>query len=225
MLKLFFIMLSTLTVLTVSMAPRLSAQRNEAARVEDAIQVFQELSAVREKGIPAYMMKRAYAVAILPRVTKAALVVGGQFGKGILAVKNEDGSWGDPLFISFRGGSIGWQIGVQSIDLVLFFMTKKSVDGVLRGSFTLGVDVAVAAGALGRQAGAETDTNLSAEIYSYSRSRGLFAGVTLAGAHLETDLDADTSYYGRAVRPEDIMRGALPGAPPSAMDLKKALGK
>jgi lipid-binding SYLF domain-containing protein len=195
--------------------------------VEDAVGVFQALIAVPEKEIPDLMMKDAYAVAILPGVQKAALVVGGQYGKGVLLAKDSAGAWGSPLFITLTGGSIGWQIGVQSSDLVLFFRTRGSVDGVLKGTYTLGVDVSVAAGALGRQAGAGTDSELQAEIYTYARSRGLFAGVMLAGAKLDVDLDASSAYYGRAgVDAEEILRGgAKPGLPASAVELRSVLGR
>ncbi len=204
--------------------PTLGAQRNEARRVEDAADVFKELVSVPEKEVPDYMMKKARAVAILPRVQKAAFVIGGQWGQGVLVMKNPDGGWSAPIFITIKGGSIGWQIGVQSIDLVLFFHTKESVDRALEGSFTLGMDVSVAAGALGRQVGAQTDTDLEAEIYSYARSRGLFAGVTVAGAGLEVDEDANAAYYGKKdVRTEDIINGAGLKAPPSAAELRQAL--
>ncbi len=204
--------------------PTLGAQRNEARRVEDAADVFKELVSVPEKEVPDYMMKKARAVAILPRVQKAAFVVGGQWGQGVLVLKNPGGGWSAPVFITIKGGSIGWQIGVQSIDLVLFFHTQKSVDRALAGSFTLGMDVSVAAGSLGRQVGAQTDTDLEAEIYSYARSRGLFAGVTVAGAGLEVDEDANAAYYGKKdVRREDIVNGADLKAPPSTAELRRAL--
>jgi lipid-binding SYLF domain-containing protein len=200
------------------------AQRNEIRKVEDAVEVFRAMTLIPEKALPDLMMKDAYGIAILPGVQKAAFVVGGQYGNGIIMVKGADGSWGAPLFISITGGSIGWQVGVQSSDLVLFFRTKRSVEGVIRGSFTLGVDVSVAAGGLGRQAGAGTDSNLEAEIYTYARSRGLFAGVMLAGAKLDVDYDATSLYYGKpGISERDILDGLKFGLPPSAMELKKAL--
>jgi lipid-binding SYLF domain-containing protein len=157
-----YLALLVLVALTVLAAPQLFAQRKEVRKVEDAIEVFQAIANIPEKQVPDYLMKNAYGVAIIPGVQKAGLVIGGQYGKGILLVRNEDRSWGYPVFITLTGGSIGWQIGVQSLDLVLFFRTKRSVDKILQESFTLGVDVGVAAGPLGRQAGAATDTELKA---------------------------------------------------------------
>jgi lipid-binding SYLF domain-containing protein len=203
------------------------AQRNEAGIVESAIEVFQALRAVPEKGIPDWMMKNTQGIAIIPGVTKAAFVVGGQYGSGVLVVKDAKGGWGSPIFITLKGGSVGWQIGVQSIDLVLFFRTKSSVDGVLEGgNFTLGVDVSVAAGSLGRAAGASTDTDLQAEIFSYSRSRGLFAGLMIAGVQLKMDEDADAAYYGKPnISAADIISGRGIRPPASAADLSDVLNK
>jgi lipid-binding SYLF domain-containing protein len=218
--------LLVLAALTVLAAPQLFAQRKEVRKVEDAIEVFQAIANIPEKQVPEYLMRNAFGVAIIPGVKKAGLVIDGQYGKGILVVRNEDRTWSCPVFITLTGGSIGWQIGVQSLDLVLFFRTKRSVDKVLQESFTLGVDVAVAAGPLGRQAGAATDTELKAEIYSYSRSRGFFAGLTLAGASLAIDDDADADYYGKAnISASDIVRGTGLALPSSAVELRLVLGE
>jgi lipid-binding SYLF domain-containing protein len=204
-------------------ASGLSAQRNEVRRVEDALDVFRQIITEPDKEVPAYMMTDAWGLAIIPGVQKAALVVGGQYGKGVMVGRKADGSWSSPVFITFKGGSIGWQIGVQSVDLLLFFKTRKSLEGVLGGSFTLGVDASIAAGSLGRQAGASTDTDLSAEILSYARARGIFAGLTVAGATLEIDHDADSLYYGRSVSAEDILAGKGIGTVQSAADLAREL--
>jgi len=218
--------LMALVALTVFPSPQLFAQRKEVRKVEDAIEVFQAITNIPEKQVPDYMIKNAYGVAIIPGVKKVGLVIGGQYGKGILVARNEDRTWGYPIFITLTGGSIGWQIGVQSLDLVLFFHTKRSVDKVLQKSFTLGVDVAVAAGPLGRQAGASTDADLKAEIYSYSRSKGFFAGITLAGASLEIDDDANASYYGKAdISAPDILSGTGFVLPSSAVELRRVLGE
>jgi lipid-binding SYLF domain-containing protein len=218
--------LLALVALTVFAAPQLLAQRKEVRKVEDAIEVFQAITNISEKQVPEYMMRNAYGVAIIPGVKKAGLVIGGQYGKGILVAANEDRTWGYPVFITLTGGSIGWQIGFQSLDLVLFFHTKRSVDKVLQKGFTLGVDVAVAAGALGRQAGAGTDADMKAEIYSYSRSKGLFAGISLAGADLEIDDEANAAYYGKAdISAPDILRGTGLALPSSAVELGQVLGE
>ncbi len=211
-------------VLLMAACALASAQRNEALLVEDAAEVFRALTEVPEKDLPDLMMKDSYAIAILPAVQKAAFVIGGQWGNGILMAKDSAGNWGAPLFITLKGGSVGWQIGVQSTDLVLFFRTRRSLNGVLEGSFTLGVDVSVAAGGIGRQAGANTDSQLQAEIYSYARSRGLFAGVNVSGAKLEADMDASSAYYGRSgAGAEEILGGSGIKLPASAVELRRAI--
>ncbi len=201
-----------------------AAQSIEAKRVADAVEVFDAIVSVPEKEVTELMLRDAYGVAIIPGARKMGFIVGVQSGKGVLAVRGPDGSWGSPLFVSLSGGSVGWQVGVQSVDLVLFFRTKKSVETILDGAFTMGVDAAVAAGSLGRQAGAGTDADMQAEIYSYSRSRGLFAGVSLSGSTLAVDEGANAAYYGRAGLPaREILDRKQ--APPSrsGLELKQAL--
>jgi lipid-binding SYLF domain-containing protein len=202
----------------------LAAQGAEIQRVEDCIDVFHAISTSVDSSVPAYMMRGAQAVAIFPRVRRLGFVVGLQKGAGLMVSRDKDGRWGNPLFLRLSGGSIGWQAGVQSVDLVLFFQTRKSVDGVLNGQLTLGVDASVAAGSTGRQAAANTDPDLVSEIYSYSRTRGFFAGLSLSGVSLAVDYEANDSFFNRKdLRPKDIMSGAILGAPPSAEALRKAL--
>ncbi len=218
-------MLLAFFALTVFAVPQLFAQREQVRKVEDAIEVFQAIIAIPEKQIPESIMRNAHGMAIIPGVQKAGFVIGGQYGKGVLVARNENGTWGSPVFVTLSGGSVGWQIGVQTLDLVLSFRTRRSIDRVLQKGFTLGVDVSVAAGDLGRQAGAGTDTELKAEIYSYSRSKGLFAGIALAGANLEIDDDANAAYYGKAdIRASDILRGTGFAVPASAVELRRVLG-
>jgi lipid-binding SYLF domain-containing protein len=202
----------------------IAAQANEARRVADAVEVFDAIVSVPEKEVTQLMLREAYGVAIIPGSRRMGFIVGVQSGKGVLAVRGSDGSWGSPLFVSLSGASVGWQVGVQSVDLVLFFRTKKSVESILDGAFTMGVDAAVAAGSLGRQAGAGTDADMQAEIYSYSRSRGLFAGVSLTGTTLAVDEGANAAYYGQpglAARAILDRKQAPPS--PSGLELKKAL--
>jgi lipid-binding SYLF domain-containing protein len=163
-------------------------------------------------------------VAILPDVVKAGFVVGGRYGRGVILLRQPDGSWSNPVFITLAGGGIGWQVGVQSTDLVLVFKTSNSLDRILKGKgkLTLGADVAVAAGPVGRQAEAATDAMLRAEIYSYSRSRGLFAGVSVEGAGLLVDCEANEAFYGlRGGRPDDILHLVL-NPPIAAVECLKA---
>lgn len=224
MRKPFAVTLAIFFAIVLIAAQPLVAQRNEVRKVEDAIDVFRQITEVPDKEVPDTMMTDAYALAIVPEVQKAAFVIGGQYGKGVLLVKNPGGSWSAPVFITLKGGSVGWQVGIQSIDLLLFFRTKRSLDGVLDGSFTLGVDASIAAGGLGRQAGASTDAEMKSEIYSYARTRGLFAGVQIAGATIDVDDDANSAYYGRGdVNPQDIIQGKLVAVPPSAAELRRML--
>lgn len=181
-------------VLAMSITPAFASK--EARKIEDCIEVVKAIKAIPEEGIPPVLLKNAQAMVIIPEVIKVGFVVGGRYGTGILTVRDEKGNWTNPVFVKIAGGSLGWQIGAESTDLILVFKTRKSVDGIFRGKFTLGVDASVAAGPVGRSAEGATDLTLKSEILSYSRSRGLFAGVALNGAALMIDDDANGSYYG-----------------------------
>lgn len=149
--------------------------------------------------IPQAMLDDAQGVAIIPNVIKGSFVVGARRGRGLLFVREPNGAWHAPVFITLTGGNIGWQVGVQSSDIILVFKTQRSVEGILSGKLTLGADAAAAAGPVGRQGGLATDANLQAEIYTYSRSRGLFAGVAIDGSVLRMDPLATGAYYGNPV--------------------------
>jgi len=155
----------------------------------DASTVLDELAAIPLKGIPPALLKDAHGVAIIPRVIKAGLIVAGRGGHGVVLTKDAAGVWSEPTFVNFGGGSVGFQVGVSATDVVLVFREKKSLDRLLEGKakFKLGGDVAVAAGPVGRTLEGATDGKLQAEIYSYSRSKGLFAGVSVEGAILHAD--------------------------------------
>jgi lipid-binding SYLF domain-containing protein len=150
---------------------------------------------MRDDGIPRSLLSDARGVAILPGILNGGFVIGARHGRGVLMVRDAEGTWRLPTFVTLTGGSIGWQIGVQSTDLILVFRTQKSIDGILSGTLTLGADAAVAAGPVGRAASAATDGRLQAEIFTYSRSRGLFAGVALDGSVLRIDQAANAAYY------------------------------
>ncbi|HEY1599592.1 MAG TPA: lipid-binding SYLF domain-containing protein [Pirellulales bacterium] len=172
-------------------------QAGEAQTVNAAIEVFQGFTAFRAQSIPQSMLADAQAVAIIPNVVKGGFVIAGRFGRGVLLVREPNGVWRAPVFVTFTGGSVGWQVGLQSSDVVLVFKNRKGVESMLSGSeFTLGADASIAAGPVGRQASAGTDVKLNAEIYSYSRSRGLFAGVSLDGSVLKVDNNAAALFYG-----------------------------
>ncbi len=182
-----------------------SAAARETARIADAVVVLDEIMQIREEGIPPALLRNAEAVAIIPGVVKAGFVLAGRFGRGLVVVRNEDGSWSNPLFVTITGGSIGWQAGGQSSDVVLVFRRRHSVDNIVEGKFTLGADAAVVAGPVGRRAEAAVDDTFRAEVFSYARSRGLFAGVSLEGSGLQVDHEANARYYGSDRSPQSII--------------------
>ena len=202
----------------------LSAQTKQIGRITDAKLAFEDVTAIPEKTIPEFLLQDAVGIAIIPDVVKLGFIIGGEHGKGVLLLKSQDGSWSNPIFITLSGGSIGWQVGAQSADIILVFKTKRSVDGVLSGKFTLGVDVAAAAGPLGRRASASTDMELKAEIYSYSRSRGFFAGLSLDGTILQIDDAANAAFYGvDYISPRDIQTRKGLKVPAEAEQLRKTV--
>jgi lipid-binding SYLF domain-containing protein len=184
-------------ILLVGQLPNMATANDPAATVRSATTAFKEFLDLRVKGIPASLLAEAHGVAIVPNVIKVGFVVGGQRGRGVVIIREKDGSWRAPVFLTLTGGSIGWQAGAQSTDVMLVFRTARSVEGMLKGKFTLGADASAAAGPVGRRVGAATDAQLKAEILSYSRTRGLFAGVSLAGTVLEIDEAANAAFYGQ----------------------------
>lgn len=183
--------------------------KNEAKKVKESGQVLTEIMKIPEKGIPPVLLRDAKAVAIIPGVLKGAFVVGGRHGTGVLSVKDDSGNWSDPLFVNITGGSVGWQVGGTSTDLILVFKNLRDVEGLMKGKFTLGADAAVAAGPVGRKVSAATDVMLKSGILSYSRSRGLFAGVSLEGAALLIDDDANAAYYNKpGIKPGEVLAGS-----------------
>jgi lipid-binding SYLF domain-containing protein len=164
--------------------------------LQNASDVLESIQAIPARGIPAALLADAQGIAIIPGVIKAGFVVGARGGHGVVFSRNPDGSWGGPAFITIGSASVGLQAGVQSTDVVLVFKSRKSLERVVngKGKLTLGADAAIAAGPIGRQAAAGTDARLGAEIYSYSRSRGLFAGVSFDGAAIVYDHDANHAF-------------------------------
>jgi len=192
-----------------------STPSREDARLVTATDVLNMLRATPDQNVPGWLMQRAYGVAVIPDVLKGAFLFGGRYGNGVLTVRSAHGRFSDPIFITLAGGSVGWQIGASSTDVVLVFMTQRSVQNFARGKFTLGVDASVAAGPLGRQG--EAAAGVNAEIYSYSRSRGLFAGVALDGTVLAFDRGANRAFYGdRAVTSDMITGGQVSTSDASA---------
>jgi lipid-binding SYLF domain-containing protein len=197
----------------------------EKERVLNAIDVFKDLLTLPEKGIPQALLHKARAIAIIPGFIKAAYVIGGEHGKGVVCVRRDDGTWSDPAFISMTGGSLGFQIGVEKADIILVFKDRESVETIANGKFTLGGSASVAAGPVGRSAQASTDINFEAEVYSYSRAKGIFAGISINGASLEMDKSADERFYRSFdIKVDDILYDS-PKAPKEARELRNVLDK
>jgi len=189
----------------------------EDRRLEACREVLEEFLGMQE-GIPRSLIDRAECVAVLPSVKKFALGFGGRFGKGAVSCRTEEGkgAWGPPLMISLGGGSFGLQIGGQAADLVFLVMNPKGIDQLIKSQFTLGADASVAAGPLGRTGEADTDLRMRAEILSYSRTRGLFAGLSLEGAVVKQDKDGNRSVYGEDVNPRELLLFWGQPLPPAA---------
>jgi lipid-binding SYLF domain-containing protein len=217
-------------VLATLIAPAATAraQYHESTTVDASTAVFNDIASIPERGIPHGLLTDAQGFAIVPGLIKAGFIVGGRYGKGIVVVRDQKtGGWSSPVFVTVTGGSVGFQAGAQATDLILVFRTRRSIDGFLqgRGKFTLGADASIAAGPLGRQAEAGTDVRLESEILSYSRSRGLFAGVSLEGAALSHDLRANVAYYGKLMPANLILSRLDLPAPESATRLKRMLSQ
>ncbi|HNP36719.1 MAG TPA: lipid-binding SYLF domain-containing protein [Woeseiaceae bacterium] len=206
-----------LSLLLIVLLPLAHAATREEQRVADASDVLDAFVNIPEQAIPPSILQRAHGVAVIPNVVKLGFGLGARHGRGILVVRQADGSWSNPAFIALSGGSIGWQIGAQSTDVILVFKTQKGIDGISNGKFTLGADASIAAGPVGRQASAATDLRFEAEVISYSRNRGLFAGVALDGSAVTMDRKANVAYYGDpSMTPEQIFKSSPNIAPNEA---------
>jgi lipid-binding SYLF domain-containing protein len=205
---------SVLALLALILAMPVVAATREENRVADAADVLDQFLRIPEKTIPPSLLARAYAVAVVPDVIKAGFILGARRGKGILVVRQDNNSWSNPAFITLTAGSVGWQAGVESTDVILVFKTRKGVDNIENGKLTLGADASVSAGPVGRTAGVSTDLAFEAEVMSYSRSRGLFAGVSLEGSGVTMDRDANSRFYGSTkMSPEKIFASSPNIAP------------
>jgi lipid-binding SYLF domain-containing protein len=195
----------------------------EESRARDASVVLDEIMRIPEDAIPQSMLDHAQAIAVIPNVIKAGLVLGARRGRGLIAVRSADGTWSNPSYITLTGASIGFQAGLQSTDVVLVFSTSRGVESIVHGKFTLGADVSVAAGPVGRSGEMSTDGKLKAEIYSYSRSRGLFAGVALDGAVIAIDDRSNAAIYGPDATPRAIFEGRAAPPPTAVVDFRDRL--
>jgi lipid-binding SYLF domain-containing protein len=198
--------------------------KGPAAKLTDATAVYRELVTTSDKAIPKELLSRARCIAVLPGVLKAAIGFGARHGSGVMSCRTE-GGWSTPGFVSISGGSWGLQLGAQSTDIVLFFMTDRGAHSLVEGSrVTLGGQASIAAGPFGRSAEAATNLDLKAEIYSYAKSKGLFAGLSLEGAELRPDDDANRDYYGSGVTTTQLLFGGAPAnVPVEARTFQQAL--
>ena len=193
-------------------------------RLSDSAKVFNEIMATPDKGIPQDLLEKANCIVIVPGMKQAAFVIGGKFGRGYAVCRQHERHWGAPAAIRVEGGSFGFQIGGSSTDIVMLVMNERGMRRLLEDKVTLGGEATVAAGPVGRETAANTDAQLSAEILSWSRAKGLFAGVALQGATLRPDNDVDQELYGRKLTNKEILAGEV--APPaSAHELISALNR
>jgi len=196
-------------------------KQQQAAR--EARTVLQQIKEMPEQTIPSALLDEAEGIVILPGLLRAGFVLGGHYGNGVLLVR-EDRHWSRPIFVNLVGGSFGWQIGASSSDVILVLMTPRSVEDIFHGKMTLGADAAIAAGPVGRRVEGATDLQLKAEIYSYSRSRGLFAGLTILGSSLSIDQMANSAFYAQeGVTPQEIVAGRPRHVPASAERLRQTV--
>jgi lipid-binding SYLF domain-containing protein len=198
--------------LLLAVSPALYAKDAEdaAKQAAKASKVFQEIMAAPDKAIPASVLDKAQCIAVFPQVVKAGFIVGGRVGRGVASCRIQNG-WSDPAYFDLKGGSFGLQIGAQATDFVLLFMNHDGMKSLLKNKFEMGADASVAAGPVGRQAGASTDLVLDAQILSYSRSKGLFAGIELKGAVISLDDTDMESAYGSEAKAADVLTGKTPG--------------
>jgi lipid-binding SYLF domain-containing protein len=182
-------------------------QSAEADRAAEAMTVLTEIMSIPENSIPEELMARAHGIAVIPHVVKGAFGIGGQWGKGLMSQRGEDGTWSTPAYIEIGGGSFGLQIGVQASDIVLVFTDEDGLKGILKGKLKLGADASATAGPVGRKAEVGTDVLLRSAVFAYSRSKGLFAGISLDGSVISIDDSANRKSYGKNVTGEQILLG------------------
>ena len=200
--------------------PSVALAGSEEEKVNDAADVIREIMESPDQSIPYDFLQKSAAVAIFPSVLKAGLVVGAEYGKGVILRHDiNTGSWSAPAFFSVAAGSFGWQVGAQSTDLILLIRSERGLNAILKSEFKLGADLSVAAGPVGRKAQAGMDLWLQSEVWSYSRSRGLFAGIALEGARIHSLEESNEAYYGKKLTAEEILLGSDSDKPKSAIRL------
>ena len=219
-------MLKRLTIITtlallVTLTAVASDREDDIKRTDKAAEVFTEIMHTPDKGIPHGLLESAKCIVIIPGDVKFAFIFGGNYGRGVATCRTDSG-WSAPMFVAIDGGSVGYQIGGSSTDLVMLFMNDHALQSLLRDKFKLGADASVAAGPVGRSADAGTDIKLNAEILSYSRAKGIFAGLALDGAVVQADKSGDKAMYGNDVDRHEILSGKV-AVPASARGLLREL--
>jgi lipid-binding SYLF domain-containing protein len=212
----------TILIAIASLTAVSSDRDDDVSRTQRAAQVFKEIMNTPDQGIPANLLESAKCIAIIPGDKKFAFVFGGSYGRGIATCRTGHG-WSAPMFVAMDSGSVGYQIGGASTDIVMLFMNDHALQSLMSDKFKLGADASVAAGPVGRDAAAGTDLKLNAEILSYSRSKGIFAGVSLDGAVMQADKSGDKAMYGDDVNRHEILDGKV-AVPASARALVEELG-
>jgi len=216
-----------LLIVVFAFADPLAAQQKsaEAERAVDSAKVLTEIMNIPENAIPDALMARAHGIAVIPHVVKGAFGLGGQWGKGLMSQRREDGSWSQPAYVEIGGGSFGLQIGVEATDVVLVFTDEDGIRGLLKGKVKLGADASATAGPVGRKAEVGTDILLRSGVFAYSRSKGLFAGVSLDGSLIGIDDTANRRVYGKEVTGEQILLGKTVHSNPTVEPFLKELQK
>jgi len=195
-------------------------------KVKEASVLVERFMTSPDHSAPRWLLKKAKAVVIIPNMVKAGFIVGGKFGRGVVSARQADGSWSPPSFVTLAGANFGFQIGAEAVDLFMLIMQQRGLSGILKNQMKVGVDASVAAGPVGRTTEAAlSGASLNADIYSYSRSQGAYAGATLGGGGLEMDQEAIKVYYGQALTVEDVLFKGKAKPPASAVELIKALTK
>ena len=219
------LMMATTIVTTLALTPLLAVDNEPAKRLDEAAAVFSEIMGSPDKGIPQDLLQNAHCIVIVPDLKTAAFGVGGKYGKGYLSCRNKNGAgWSAPATVRIEGGSVGFQIGASSTDLIMLVMSERGAEKLLASKFTLGAEGSVAAGPVGRTVTAQTDAQMHADILSWSRSQGLFAGVALEGATLREDLDDNATLYGKKLANSEIVtKGVRP--PKAAAKLLELLNR
>ena len=192
------------------------AQSDQADRVREAGVVLDEISRASDNSVPQSILEKAEAIAVFPSTIKGAFIVGAQRGRGVMSVRDANGGWSNPAFLTLTGGSVGFQIGGQAVDIVLVVMNRRGVENLLMNQFEVGGEASATAGPVGRDTAATTDVQMRAQILSYSRSRGLFAGISLKGAAIRQDTDSNKVFYGSPFRTRDVVLDGKATQPHSA---------